>query len=45
VRNAFNENYATRGFFFGDEPPDFTDKLYTQRGDPRQWGVTVDYRF
>ena len=45
VRNAFDENYAVRGFFFGDEPPDFPNKLYTQRGDPRQWGVTVDYRF
>jgi outer membrane receptor protein involved in Fe transport len=45
VRNAFNGNYAIRGFFFGDEPPDFPNRLYTQRGDPRQWGVTFDYKF
>jgi outer membrane receptor protein involved in Fe transport len=45
ARNLFNESYALRGFFFGNEPPDFPDKLYIQRGDPRQWGVTFDYRF
>jgi outer membrane receptor protein involved in Fe transport len=44
-RNVFNEAYAIRGFFFGNEPPDFPNKLYVQRGDPQQWGVTVDYRF
>jgi len=45
MRNAFNRNYAMRGFFFGDEPPDFPNKRYVQRGDPRQFGVTVDYSF
>ena len=44
-RNVFNTRYAVRGFFFGDEPPDFPDKLYLRLGDPRQWGVTVDYNF
>jgi outer membrane receptor protein involved in Fe transport len=44
-RNVFNRVYAVRGFFFGNEPPDFPDKLYTQRGDPRQIGVTFHYSF
>ena len=33
-----------RGFFFGLEPPDFRDELYMQRGDPRQVGVTLEWR-
>ena len=45
LRNAFNENYAVRGFFFENEPPDFPTRLYVRRGDPRQLGVTVDMRF
>jgi outer membrane receptor protein involved in Fe transport len=44
-RNVFNETYAVRGFYFGNEPPDFPKKLYIQRGDPRQVGVTVHYSF
>jgi outer membrane receptor protein involved in Fe transport len=44
-RNIFNRVYAVRGFFFGNEPPDFADKLYIQRGDPRQVGVTFHYSF
>jgi outer membrane receptor protein involved in Fe transport len=44
-RNVFNEVYAVRGFFFGNEPPDFPNKLYIQRGDPRQVGVTFHYSF
>jgi outer membrane receptor protein involved in Fe transport len=45
LRNAFDENYAVRGFFFGNEPPDFPTTLYVRRGDPRQLGFTVDMRF
>ena len=45
VRNVFDRTYAVRGFFFGDEPPDFPDKLYMQRGDPRQIGMTFSYTF
>ncbi len=44
-RNVFNEVYAVRGFFFGNEPPDFPNKQYIQRGDPRQVGVTFHYSF
>jgi outer membrane receptor protein involved in Fe transport len=42
-RNVFDERYAVRGFYFGLEPPDFANELYVQRGDPRQFGVTVQW--
>jgi iron complex outermembrane receptor protein len=44
-RNLLNKNYTVRGFYFGDEPPDFPNKLYTQLGEPRNFGVhfTVHY--
>jgi len=45
ARNLFDHNYAVRGFYFGNEPPDFPDTLYTRLGDPRQIGVTVEKRF
>jgi iron complex outermembrane receptor protein len=41
LRNAFDDGCAQRGFFFGNEPPDFPDKLYVQKVDPRQAGLTV----
>lgn len=43
VRNAFDQDYVVRGFYFGNEPPDFPDKRYTQLGEPRQYGV--DFRW
>ena len=43
-RNVFDESYAVRGFYFGLEPPDFANELYVQRGDPRQFGVTLEWR-
>jgi iron complex outermembrane recepter protein len=43
ARNAFDEDYAVRGFYFGLEPPDFADRLYIQRGDPRLAGVTFTW--
>jgi outer membrane receptor protein involved in Fe transport len=45
ARNLFDRQYAVRGFFFGNEPPDFPSKLYTRAGDPRQLGVTFDMSF
>ena len=45
ARNLFDEDYAVRGFFFGNEPPDFPATLYTRLGDPLQLGVTLDMRF
>jgi iron complex outermembrane receptor protein len=44
-RNLLNKNYTVRGFFFGDEPPDFANKLYVQLGEPRNWGVHLTVRF
>jgi iron complex outermembrane recepter protein len=38
-RNLLDKRYTVRGFFFGDEPPDFDNKLYTQLGEPRNVGV------
>jgi outer membrane receptor protein involved in Fe transport len=45
ARNLFDENYAVRGFFFGNEPPDFPPTLYTRLGDPRQIGVGIEMNF
>ncbi len=44
LRNALDERYAVRGFFFGNEPPIFPAKLYLRLGDPRQLGVTVNWK-
>jgi outer membrane receptor protein involved in Fe transport len=40
-RNAFDRDYAIRGFYFGNEPPLFENERYTQLGEPRQVGVNV----
>ncbi len=45
ARNLLDETYAVRGFFFGNEPPDFANELYIRRGDPRQAGATIEVRF
>jgi outer membrane receptor protein involved in Fe transport len=42
-RNVFDATYATRGFFFGNEPPDFPPTTYVKRGDPAQVGITLRY--
>jgi outer membrane receptor protein involved in Fe transport len=44
-RNLFDREYAVRGFYFGNEPPNFPNALYTRLGDARQVGVTFDMRF
>ena len=45
AKNLFDQNYATRGFFFGNEPPNFPNTLYIQRGDPQAFGITVSQSF
>ena len=45
ARNLFDEEYAVRGFYFGNEPPDFPNALYTRQGDARQVGVTFNKEF
>ncbi|MCK5324953.1 MAG: TonB-dependent receptor, partial [Woeseiaceae bacterium] len=44
-RNLFDREYAVRGFYFGNEPPNFPNTLYTRLGDPRHIGVTFDMHF
>lgn len=45
-RNLANEEYQVRGFYFGNDPrKDFADEVYTQLGEPRRYGLTVDYTF
>lgn len=44
-RNLSDEYYAVRGFYFGNEPPDFPATLYTRGGDPRHVGLTIERRF
>lgn len=44
-RNILDKRYAVRGFFFGNEPPDFPNKRYIQRGDPVAVGSTITYSF
>ena len=44
-RNLADEYYAVRGFYFGNEPPDFPARLYTRAGDRRHVGLTIERRF
>ncbi len=44
-RNLLNKDYTVRGFYFGDEPPDFPNKLYTQLGEPRNFGAHFTIRY
>jgi outer membrane receptor protein involved in Fe transport len=45
VRNVTDRNYAVRGFYFGDVPPNFPNQQFVQLGPPRQIGATVSYSF
>ena len=45
ARNLLDEHYPVRGFYFGNEPPNFPNELYLRFGDTRQIGVTIDMRF
>ena len=45
ARNIFDEYYAVRGFYFGNEAPNFIDTLYERHGDPRHIGISVRYDF
>ena len=45
ARNLFDEYYSVRGFYFGNEAPDFKDTLYERHGDPRHLGLSVRYDF
>jgi len=46
ARNLTNKDYKTRGFYFGNDPRDnYTAKQYFQYGEPRVFGVSLDYQF
>jgi outer membrane receptor protein involved in Fe transport len=46
ARNMLDEDYATRGFYFGNDPrDDYAAKAYTQLGEPAVVGLTLDYQF
>ena len=45
ARNLLNQDSALHGFYFGNEPPDFSNKVYLQRGDTRQIGLSLRYHF
>lgn len=45
ARNLTDQNYQTRGFFFGNDPRKFyANEPYYQYGEPRVFGVTVKYQ-
>jgi iron complex outermembrane recepter protein len=46
LRNAFDKQYAVRGFYFGNDPSiGWEPRLYQQYGDPRQFGLTAALSF
>ena len=46
ARNLLDEDYTTRGFYFGNDPRDsYTAKGYQQYGEPMVIGATLDYQF
>jgi outer membrane receptor protein involved in Fe transport len=44
-RNLLDKDYTVRGFYFGDQPPNFSNEIYTQLGEPRNWGVHFTYNY
>ena len=46
ARNLFDEQYANRGFFFGNDPRDeYVTHLYEQFGEPRRVGINFTYQY
>ena len=43
ARNLLDKEYAVRGFFFGNVPPDFPEQRFIRLGDPRHYGITLTY--
>lgn len=45
-RNLLDEDYASRGLYFGNDPrTGYSNSLYEQLGGPRTLGVNVSYTF
>lgn len=46
ARNLTDRDYGVRGFFFGNDPRlEYAARSYEQFGEPRRFGVTVQYAF
>lgn len=46
ARNLNDRDYGVRGFFFGNDPRlEYAARSYEQFGEPRRFGVTVQYAF
>lgn len=45
IRNAFNDRSETRGFFFGNRPPNFSKERFVQVGAPRIIGFSLSRTF
>ncbi|RUO80016.1 hypothetical protein CWI84_08635 [Idiomarina tyrosinivorans] len=46
ARNLTDEDYAIRGFYFGNDPrKQYVTETYKQFGEPRRFGVSLDYAF
>jgi iron complex outermembrane receptor protein len=45
IRNVTDRNYAVRGFYFADVPPNFSYQQFVELGAPRQLGATLSYSF
>lgn len=43
VRNFLDKEYGIRAFYFANEPPDFLEKLYVQKGPPQT--LYLNYRW
>lgn len=43
--NIFDTRYDTRGYYFGNEPPDFPSRLWTSKGDPAQFGISWEWLY
>lgn len=46
ARNLFDKDYATRGFFFGNNPANgYAEEAYRQLAEPRVAGLTLSYDY
>lgn len=46
ARNIFDQQYANRGFYFGNDPRDeYAPHTYEQYGEPRRIGISANYHF
>ena len=44
IRNVLDARYGQSGFYFGLIPPNFPNQAFVQLGNPRQIGITLNYK-